>query len=52
LTVLADAPSASSADLLEIPAEVDAMPAMLRDVGHRYGDATADFVALQLEYDR
>ncbi|HTO69516.1 MAG TPA: thiamine biosynthesis protein ThiJ, partial [Myxococcota bacterium] len=49
LILLADGPGAPSVALP--PAGTPAIDAVLAAIDRRYGPATADFVALQLEYD-
>jgi hypothetical protein len=55
LTFIADArdPRPDPARAIALPAEgVSALDSALAGISRRYGPATADFVALQLEYDR
>ena len=55
LTFIADAPDPrpDPARAIPLPAEgVSALDSALAGISRRYGPATADFVALQLEYDR
>jgi hypothetical protein len=52
LHFLADASGAARQPIALPPPGTSAVDAVLGDISTRYGAATADFVALQLEYDR